>query len=95
MKVYIMTGLEGVRRGSAAGLDGAAIHLHPTRAREQIRDAATRAVKRRAEISLFRLQAPLSYLPEHEASRKEGLCRSRATRTWWQQLVHRVSPSSP
>jgi D-amino peptidase len=57
---------EGLRRGSAAGLDGdankrhngAAIHLHPQRARQLIRAAAERAVRRRAEVPLFRLSPP-------------------------------------
>ena len=59
---------EGVRRGSATGLDaeanqrfnGAAIHLHPERARDLIRAAAARAVRRRAEVSLFRLEPPFT-----------------------------------
>ncbi|HVA89093.1 MAG TPA: M55 family metallopeptidase, partial [Chloroflexota bacterium] len=56
----------GVPRGSASGLDsrqnelfnGAAIHLHPTRARDLVRTAAKRALERRHEISPFRLAAP-------------------------------------
>lgn len=59
---------EGLKRGSATGLDpeanklfnGAAIHLHPERARALIRDAATRAIRRRAEISQFRLEPPFT-----------------------------------
>jgi D-aminopeptidase len=59
---------EGLRRGSATGLDpeantlfnGAAIHLHPERARQLIRAAATRALRRRAEISRFRLRPPFT-----------------------------------
>jgi D-amino peptidase len=56
----------GVPRGSASGLDGrqnelyngAAIHLHPTRARALIRTAAKRALERRPEIGQFRLAGP-------------------------------------
>lgn len=56
----------GVARGSASGLDerqnelfnGAAIHLHPTRARALIRMAARRAVERRQGIGPFRLPGP-------------------------------------
>lgn len=40
--------------------NGAAIHLHPERARALIRDAATRAIRRRAEISQFRLEPPFT-----------------------------------
>ena len=57
---------EGIRRGSAAGLSGvanknfnlAAIHLHPQRARELIRSAAERALRRRREIPCLTLAAP-------------------------------------
>jgi len=57
---------EGVRRGSASGrsaeenrrFNGAAIHLHPQRARALIREAAEQALRRRAEIPLFWLPGP-------------------------------------
>lgn len=56
----------GVPRGSASGLDsrqnelfnGAATHLHSTRAHALIREAAKRALERRQEIAPFRLSAP-------------------------------------
>jgi D-amino peptidase len=56
----------GVERGTASGLDarqnelfnGAAIHLHPTRARERIRAGARRALERRAGIRPFQLPGP-------------------------------------
>jgi D-amino peptidase len=56
----------GVPRGSATGLDarqnelfnGAATHLHPMRARTLIREAATRALERRQEITGFQLAPP-------------------------------------
>jgi D-amino peptidase len=61
---------EGIKRGSATGLDpdanklfnGAAVHLHPQRARQLIREATARAIKRRAEISQFRLDPPFTYV---------------------------------
>jgi D-amino peptidase len=57
---------EGVRRGSATGLTAeanarfnqAAVHLHPDRARDAIRAAAERALRRRGEIPLFVLPPP-------------------------------------
>ena len=57
---------EGLRRGSATGLtakqnrefNGAAVHLHPERARMLIREAARRALERRAEIPSFRMEPP-------------------------------------
>ena len=57
---------DGVRRGSAAGLSAmenqrfnqAATHLHPQRARELIRAAAERALRRRGEIPCFTLPGP-------------------------------------
>jgi D-amino peptidase len=57
---------EGLKRGPAAGLtgkenelhNGAAIHLHPVKARELIRERARRAVERVAEIKPFWLEPP-------------------------------------
>ena len=57
---------EGLRRGSATGLTGAensrfncaAIHLHPTKARELIRERACRAIQRVGEIEPLRLDPP-------------------------------------
>jgi len=57
---------EGLKRGSASGLtgtenklfNGAAIHLHPEKARERIREAARRGLERRDEIGLFWLDPP-------------------------------------
>ena len=56
----------GVRRGSAAGLtgeqnklhNGAAVHLHPERARALIRDRAEAGLRRVREIGLFRVDPP-------------------------------------
>lgn len=57
---------QGLRRGSAEGLtaeqnsrfNGSAIHLHPTRARELIRDRARAALTRASEIQPFWLEPP-------------------------------------
>jgi D-amino peptidase len=57
---------EGLKRGSATGLtgdengkfNGAAIHLHPFKARELIRQHACTACQRRQEIEPFRLEPP-------------------------------------
>ncbi|HHW08670.1 MAG TPA: M55 family metallopeptidase [Firmicutes bacterium] len=57
---------EGIKRGTGAGMtaetavgyNGAAIHLHPIKARELIKETAKRAVRRRAEIKPFRLDPP-------------------------------------
>lgn len=57
---------EGLRVGSARGMmaeearqfTSAATHVHPTRARGMIRAAAERAVRRRHEIPLYRLEPP-------------------------------------
>lgn len=56
----------GLKRGSAPGVtaeqartfNGAAIHLHPTKARELIKEAARRGVERRNEIKPFWLEPP-------------------------------------
>jgi len=57
---------EGVKRGSASGLtaeqnklfNGAAIHLHPEKARELIREKARRGLERLDEIRLFWIEPP-------------------------------------
>jgi D-amino peptidase len=57
---------EGLKRGPACGLtplenekhNGAAIHLHPVKARDLIRDAARRGIQRIAEIKPFWLEPP-------------------------------------
>ena len=57
---------EGVKRGAPPGLtpeearryNGAAIHLHPSVARERIREGARRALQRRAEIPRFWIEPP-------------------------------------
>jgi D-amino peptidase len=57
---------EGCKRGSATGLtdkgnelfNGAAVHLHPTKARELIREKARRGMERVAEIKPFWLEPP-------------------------------------
>ena len=57
---------EGLKRGSAAGLtaaensrfNGAAVHLHPSKARELIRETARVAVGRAQEIGRFWLEPP-------------------------------------
>lgn len=57
---------EGLKRGPATGLtgpensrfNGAAIHLHPTKARELIRGRACRALLRAGEIQPFSLEPP-------------------------------------
>jgi D-amino peptidase len=57
---------EGLKRGPATGLtaaqneahNGAAIHIHPHKARELIRQEACKAVERRAEIKPFWLEPP-------------------------------------
>ncbi len=56
----------GLSRGEARGLtgdensrfNGAAIHLHPTKARELVRNRAMRAIERRHEISRFWIEPP-------------------------------------
>jgi D-amino peptidase len=57
---------EGQKRGPATGLtgaenssfNGAAVHLHPTKARELIRERAKRAIERVGEIKPFWLEPP-------------------------------------
>ena len=57
---------EGLKHGPATGLTGeqnsrhnqAAIHLHPTKARELVRAGARRGVERRGEIQPFMLEPP-------------------------------------
>jgi len=57
---------EGLKRGPATGLtgaensrhNGAATHLHPTKARELIRERARRGIERAAEIEPFWLEPP-------------------------------------
>lgn len=57
---------EGVKRGSASGLtaeenkvfNGAAIHLHPEKARELIKEKAAKALMRIDEIELFWIEPP-------------------------------------
>jgi D-amino peptidase len=69
-EVETAAGKEGVRRGSAAGLTAeenarfnlAAVHLHPERAREAIRAAAERAVRRRGEIPPLTLAPPYEFV---------------------------------
>jgi len=78
---------EGLRRGSAAGLDGdanklfngAAVHLHPQRARQLIREAAERAIRRRAEISLFRLDPPHTLVSRRRPTKTEPAKVATAT----------------
>jgi D-amino peptidase len=56
----------GWKRGSATGLtgdenmyfNGAATHLSPEKARDVIREAARRALQRRAQIECFRMEPP-------------------------------------
>lgn len=57
---------EGIKRGPACGLtaeearlfNGAAIHLHPTKARRLIREAAQRALGRASQIGRFWIEPP-------------------------------------
>ena len=57
---------EGIKRGSASGLtreenklfNGAAIHLHPRKARELIKEKAKRALERIDEIKPFWIEPP-------------------------------------
>jgi len=66
---------EGIRRGSAAGLsaaenqrfNGAAIHLHPQLARESIRAAAERALRRRREIPCLTMPGPYELVSTQRA----------------------------
>jgi hypothetical protein len=57
---------EGIRRGPATGLtgeqnkkfNGAAIHLHPLKARQLIKEGMRRALAKRHEIKPFWLEPP-------------------------------------
>ena len=57
---------EGIKQGDGRGLtdeefgklNGAATHLHPTKARELIREAARRGIERVGEIKPFWLEPP-------------------------------------
>jgi D-amino peptidase len=76
---------EGVRRGSCSGLtareakqfNGAAIHLAPVAARELIRKAAARAVRRVNDIPLFWLDPPYELVSLERPTEQGGsmLCR--------------------
>lgn len=76
---------EGWKRGSAAGMtseanvrfNGAAVHLHPVKARELIKETARRAVRRRKEIGLFWLEPPYELVSTMRA-REDGTPPSRA-----------------
>lgn len=75
---------EGLKRGRACGLtgeengrfNGAAIHIHPTKARELIREGARRAIERVGEIERFWLEPPyqrvLTMRKTDEAPQKTG-----------------------
>lgn len=79
---------EGLRRGPATGLtgeqnklhNGAAIHLHPTKARELIREAARDGLGRADEIEPFRLDSPYESVQvlrkTAEAPQRRGVARS-------------------
>ncbi len=80
---------EGIKRGSVSGLIGeqnklfnsAAIHLHPTKAREFIKEKAKRGLERLDEMELFWLDPPyeLVNLLRPEKSGKPGkIARVRA-----------------
>jgi D-amino peptidase len=80
---------EGIRRGSATGLtpeqnklfNGAAIHLHPQRARQVIREAARRALERRHEIKPFWMEPPYELVSRTRpaADRPGGVARVQAS----------------
>ena len=75
---------EGLDRGSATGLgmdanrafNGAAIHLHPTKARERIYAGVQRGIARRDEIGRFWLQPPYTLVhttrPENGAPSRQA-----------------------
>lgn len=70
---------EGLDRGSATGLgmdanrafNGAAVHLHPTKARELIYAGVKRAIERRNDIGRFWLEPP--YTLVHTSRPEEGV----------------------
>jgi len=76
---------EGLKRGSVTGLteaensrfNGAAVHLHPTKARELIRHKACRAIERVSEIGRFWLEPPyeriLKLRPSEDGPAKTGI----------------------
>jgi len=80
---------EGIRRGTAAGLtgeqnklfNGAAVHLHPEKACELIREKARRGLERLEEIELFWLESPydlVSILRPEEAGKPEKTAKIRS-----------------
>lgn len=82
----------GIRRGSAAGLSAdenqrfnqAAIHLHPQRARELIRAAAERALRRRQEVPCLTLSGPYELV---SVLRPDGDRPAEETRTVGDDVV--------
>jgi len=78
---------EGLKRGSATGLtaeqnskfNGAATHIHPTKARELIRQRATRAIERLDEIDRFWLGPPYEKVLKLRPTDTEPAKTGRAT----------------
>lgn len=60
---------------------GAAIHLHPTRARDLIREKARRGIERRSEIPPYRMDPPYERVIEYYGSKDEPR-RIRVNRSW-------------
>jgi D-amino peptidase len=77
---------EGVKRGPASGLtadqarlfNGAATHLHPTKARRVIREAAKQALGRVAEIERFWLEPPYERVLTMRRTETEPMRTGRA-----------------
>jgi len=80
---------EGIKRGSATGLTGgqnkmfnsAAIHLHPKKARELIRERAKRGLERLHEIKPFWLAPPyelVSILRPEESGKPRKIARVKS-----------------
>ena len=75
----------GLQRGPAAGLsgdenrqfNGAAIHLHPTKARQLIKEGVRRALAKRSEIKPFWLEPPYELI---SVSRPENGAPARTAR---------------
>ena len=82
----------GLRRGAAAGLsgdenrlyNGAAIHLHPTKARQLIKEGTRRALAKRSEIKPFWLEPPYELV---SVARPDGDIPSKTARATADDLL--------
>ena len=87
---------EGIDRGSATGLgmdenrgfNAAAIHLHPTKARQLIREGVQRGIERRDEIKRFWLEPPYTLVA---TSRPENGVPSRQARVTGNDIAQVLS----